>query len=158
MISPQFSLPWIGKFGIMTWSIFGTFSELLIYSIKSGVIFRAILCAKFICFAKDELHRKLMVLFALETRTKSDCMGIITIATRYVDIIGVVLKCVSIKSSICHCSRTGIFDNTIYFSSCITDMLKVAFNAGSSQHGNIRLAPFGSKCVATTHLQFNQIF
>lgn len=31
-------------------------------------------------------------------------------------------------------------------------MLKVAFNAGSSQHGNARRAEVGSKCVTTNNL------
>jgi len=35
-------------------------------------------------------------------------------------------------------------------------MLKVAFNAGSSQHGNVRLAPIGSKYVAANHLLFDK--
>lgn len=40
------------------------------------------------------------------------------------------------------------------FFGTLTFSLKVAFNAGSSKHGNIFRAPTGSMCVAANHLLY----
>ena len=46
---------------------------------------------------------------------------------------------------------TGMFDKARKSAGAVTDSSNVALNAGSSQPGNTRRAPLGSRSVASTH-------
>jgi len=45
-------------------------------------------------------------------------------------------------------------EKTEYSLWCLTEMLKVVFDAGSSQHGNTSRAAFFFGCIIKVHLDF----